>query len=130
MDPGRITFNTAKGPRPAGPYSSAVVCGEMAWLSGLIAIDPENGKPVTGETIEAEAHRVFQNAGIILKELGCDYGEVLKVTLYLTDMADFSAVNGIYAHYFGPDYPARTAVQVAALPLGMRLEADLVAHIP
>lgn len=120
------TFLTEKGPKAVGPYSSAVIYGDTAYISGMGPIDPARNIIIKG-TIEDEAHRAIQNIGIILEELGCGFADVLKTTLYLTDMNDFKVVNEIYKKYFGPDYPARTTIQAARLPLDIKVEIDVIA---
>jgi 2-iminobutanoate/2-iminopropanoate deaminase len=109
-----------------GPYSPAVVCGDWVFVSGQIPADPETGELTTGP-IEDKARRVFDNLKLILESAGSDLSKTVKVTLYLADMSKFAAVNAVYAEYFGPDYPARACVQVSGLPLGVDLEADVIA---
>lgn len=122
----KVTFLSKKGPKPVGPYSTAVVYGETAYISGMGPIDPETGEIVRG-TVEEEAHRTFRNIRIVLEELGCSLSDALKVTLYLADMNDFKKVNEIYKDYFGPDYPARTAIQAGRLPMDIKVEVDVTA---
>ena len=122
----KTCFMTEKGPRAMGPYSSAVIHGNTAYLSGIVPVDPESGVIVQGG-IEPQAHRVLQNIRIVLSELGLDMASALKVTVFLRDMNDFGAMNAIYAEYFGPDFPARSCFQVARLPLDAAIEIEVIA---
>jgi len=122
-------FLTRKGPKAIGPYSTAVVRNGICYLSGMIAIDPACGR-ITAEDIGGQARQVFENIKTVLEELNASMADVLKTTVFLTDLRDFGAVNEIYAAYFGPDYPARSCVQVSALPAGARVEVEAVAAIP
>jgi 2-iminobutanoate/2-iminopropanoate deaminase len=110
-----------------GPYSPAVVWGDLVFVSGQIPADPSTGA-LTGGGIEGQARRVFENVGGVLEAAGSGLERVLQVTLYLRDMADYAAVNAVYAEYFGPTYPSRACVAVAGLPLGVALEASVIAH--
>ncbi len=119
-------FLTQKGPKAVGPYSTATVHGDTVYLSGMVPIDPATGKVVEGG-IEAQAHQALKNVRTVLNEMGLTMDNALKVSVYLTNLADFGVVNGIYAEYFGPNYPARTCVEVSALPLGVAIEIEVVA---
>lgn len=114
------------GPPAKGPYSPAVVVGDFVFLSGQIPIDPA-GKISQGDTAE-QAHLVFQNIKYLLEKAGSSPTKVVKTTVYLADMGDFAQVNEIYATYFGPDFPARTCIQVARLPLDVKIEVEVIAH--
>jgi 2-iminobutanoate/2-iminopropanoate deaminase len=122
----KTTFITKKGPRAAGPYSTAVIYGDTVYMSGIVPVDPETNEFVR-TSIADEAHRAFKNVAIVMEELGINLSDALKVTLYLTDMNDFAEVNNIYKEYFGPDYPARTAIQVGKLPMNVGIEVDVIA---
>lgn len=122
----KTTFNTQKGPKAVGPYSTAVIHGDTIYLSGMLPIDPQSGKLIEG-SIEEQAHQAFKNIKTVLEELGSSLANVLKVTVFLADMNDFKAVNEVYKEYFGPDFPARSAIQVARLPLDARVEAEVTA---
>lgn len=122
-------IKTNAAPGAIGPYSQAVVSGDLLLTSGQIPIDPATGELVSS-TIEAETRRVLDNLGAVLTAAGCDFGDVLRTTIYLQDMSDFAAVNTTYAEYFPNDPPARSTVQVAALPKGARIEIDAVARVP
>jgi 2-iminobutanoate/2-iminopropanoate deaminase len=116
-------------PRAIGPYSQAVSSDGWLYTSGQVGIDPATGELVAGG-FEAQARRVFENLRAVLAAAGCGFGDVVKATVYLADMADFAALNGIYAEAFGTHRPARSTVQAAALPRGARVEIDLVARRP
>ena len=120
------TIETTKAPAAIGPYSQAIQVGNVVYTSGQIALDPETGALVPGG-IEAQAHRVFQNLKAVLASAGCTFENVVKTVVFLTDLADFAAVNEIYAAYFPAPCPARSCVQVAALPKGSKIEVELVA---
>ena len=114
--------------KPIGPYTPGVGVGETVYLSGQIGLDPVSGQMVEGGT-EAQARRVMDNLGAVLKEAGVGYGHVVKATIFMTDLAEFARVNEIYGSYFpaGGVPPVRSTVQVAALPRGARVEIDFVA---
>jgi 2-iminobutanoate/2-iminopropanoate deaminase len=123
-----IDFHHSDGaPRAIGPYSQAVSADGWIFTSGQVGLDPATGELVQGG-FEAQARRVFENLRAVLAAAGCGFGDVLKATVYLADMADFAALNGIYAEAFGDHRPARSTVQAAALPKGARVEIDLVAR--
>lgn len=109
-----------------GPYSHAVEAGEFVYLSGQTPLDPATGKLVDGD-IAAQAEQAFQNLFAVLASAGLSPDEVVKVNVFLTDMNDFAAMNAVYARQFQPPYPARTTIGVAALPLGAKIEIEMVA---
>lgn len=121
-------FLTAHGPKAVGPYSTATLCGDTVYLSGMIGIDPKVNKLVEGG-IEAEARQVFENIQTVLGELNLTCQSVLKTTVFLTDLGNFGKVNELYAGYFGPDYPARSCLEISKLPLGAAIEVELIAEI-
>ena len=125
----KVCFKTKLGPAAVGPYSTATIAGETIYLSGMIGIDPAVQRPVEGGTL-AQAKQAFENIRTVLGELGAAMGDVLKTTVYLTDIGEFGAVNSLYAEYFGPDYPARTCVEVSRLPLGLSIEVECIARRP
>ena len=125
----KICFKTKLGPAAVGPYSTATLAGETIYLSGMIGIDPAVQKPVEGGTL-AQARQAFENIKTVLGELGATMGDVLKTTVYLTDIGEFGEVNRLYAEYFGPDYPARTCVEVSRLPLGLSIDVECIARRP
>ena len=117
---------TAEAPKAIGPYSQAVRANGVVWTSGQIALDPATGNLVAG-SFEDQALRVFTNLDAVLRWAASDRSRVLKATVYLTDLANFQSLNAIYAEFFGGHKPARSTVQVAALPKGAAVEIDLVA---
>ena len=110
---------------PVGPFSQAIEVGGFIYFSGQVGQDPTTGKLVAGG-IAAETERVFQNLSAVLKAAGKSFDDVARAGVYLTSMSDYAAVNGIYARHFSQPFPARTAIAVAALPLGACVEIDLV----
>ena len=125
----KTCFKTKLGPAAVGPSSTATLAGETIYLSGMIGIDPAVQKPVEGGTL-AQARQAFENIKTVLGELGATMNDVLKTTVYLTDIGEFGEVNKLYAEYFGPDYPARTCVEVSRLPLGLSIEVECIARRP
>jgi len=112
---------------PVGPFSQAVEVGGFIYFSGQVGQDPTTGMLVAGG-IAAESERVFQNLSAVLKAAGKGFDDVVRAGVYLTSMSDYVAVNGVYARHFSQPFPARTAIAVAALPLGACVEIDLVAR--
>ena len=110
---------------PVGPFSQAIKVGGFIYFSGQIGQDPTTGKLVAGG-LAAEAERVFQNLAALLRAAGKSFDDVVRAGVYLTSMSDYVALNGIYAEHFRQPFPARTAIAVAALPLGACVEIDLV----
>jgi len=110
---------------PAGPFSQAIEIGGFLYFSGQVGQDPATGKVVEGGIV-AETERVFWNLAAVLKAAGKGFDHVARAGVYLTNMSDFGAMNGIYARHFNQPYPARTTIAVAALPLGACVEIDLV----
>lgn len=122
----RDAVRAAGAPVAVGPYSHAVRAGGLVYLSGQTPIDPATGRLVEGD-VAAQTARVFANLASVLAEAGLGLDEVIKVNVYLTDMADFAAMNQVYAGVFSEPFPARTTVAVAALPLGARVEIEAIA---
>ena len=122
----KVCFKTQKGPAAVGPYCTATIYGGMIFMSGMIGVNPQTGKAPEVGTL-AQAEQAFENIKTVLAELGADTGDVLKTTVFLTNIADFSEVNKLYAEVFGPDYPARTCVEVSALPMGLSIEVECIA---
>ncbi|HEY2091200.1 MAG TPA: Rid family detoxifying hydrolase [Thermoanaerobaculia bacterium] len=110
---------------PAGPFSQAIEVGGFLYFSGQVGQDPATGKVVEGGIV-AETERVFRNLAAVLEAAGRSFDDVARAGVYLTNMSDFVAMNGIYAKHFGQPFPARTTIGVAALPLGACVEIDLV----
>ncbi len=125
----REIVSTANAPAPIGPYSQAVVAGDLVFVAGQIALDPATGALVGGG-IAAEAPRVFANLTAILEAAGCTPSDVVKTTVYLVDLADGPTVTAAYTNTFPAPHPARATVQVSALPAGARIEIEAVAHRP
>jgi len=124
----RTRVHTDGAPAAIGPYSQAIVTGGFVFTAGQIGLDPETMEVVAGG-VEAQAHRVLQNLTAVLEAAGSSMSDVVKTTMYLADMADFLAVNEIYAGYFGEPFPVRSAVQAAALPKGVLVEIDAIALV-
>jgi reactive intermediate/imine deaminase len=121
----RAAIQTLDAPQAIGPYSQAVRAGDLLFLSGQIPLDPANGELVTG-SIEAQARRVLDNLLAVARAGGSDLDRVVKLTVYLTDLSHFAAVNAVMAAYFQAPYPARAVLGVAALPRGATLEIEAV----
>ncbi len=120
---------TDDAPRAIGPYSQAVVAGGLLFCSGQIALDPVSGELVGAGDVRAEAERVMANLAAVLAAAGSSFARVVRTTIYLTDMADFAAVNEVYGRRFVAEPPARATVAVAGLPRGARVEIDAVALV-
>lgn len=118
-------ISTSNAPAAIGPYSQAVVSGNMVFLSGQIPVDPATGK--IADTIEEQARQSIVNIINILKEGGMTLNNVVKTSVFLSDLNDFDKVNKIYAEYFSEPYPARSCVQVAAIPKGCKVEIECIA---
>ncbi|RPH39546.1 MAG: RidA family protein [Desulfobulbaceae bacterium] len=119
------SITTEHAPAAIGPYSQAISTGSMVFISGQLPIDPAQGKLIDG-TISARTHQILRNIEAIAKEAGGDLTGVVKTTIFLTDMKDFQEVNTVYASYFPATPPARSTVQVAALPLGSNIEIEAI----
>jgi 2-iminobutanoate/2-iminopropanoate deaminase len=113
-------------PSPIGPYSHAILHGDLLFVSGQIPLDPETGE-LCGDSIEEQAEQVLRNLAAVLRAGGASWDTVLRVTVYMTDLKEFSAVNSIYEATLQGAKPARSTVEVAALPRGARLELDAIA---
>ena len=113
-------------PKAIGPYSQAVRAGQLLFVSGQVPLDPATGQIVAGD-IETQTRRVFDNLAAVLKAAGRSFADVVRTTVFLADMNDFTAVNNVYGTYFYAPYPARATVQVARLPKDARVEIDLIA---
>ena len=125
--PTKIVIKPAKSAPAVGPYNHAVRVGDLLFCSGQIPLDPASGTLVAGD-IKAQAERVLENIKLILEDQKLSFANVVKSTVFLTNMADFAAMNEVYARYFTSDFPARSTVQVAALPKGAIVEIEVVAH--
>lgn len=118
---------TDKAPAAIGPYSQAIVCGDMVFTSGQIPINPANGN-IEATTIEAQAEQVMQNLGEVLKAAGSSFEKAVKTTCFLADMGDFAAFNSVYAKYFTTN-PARSCVAVKTLPKNVLVEVEVIATL-
>ena len=116
---------TDQAPAAVGPYSQAVLVNGLLFVSGQIPVNPADGS--VAESIEDQSHQALKNVGAILAEAGLGYEDVVKTTVLLADIADFKAMNAVYAEYFTQDKPARACFQVAALPLGVKVESEVIA---
>jgi 2-iminobutanoate/2-iminopropanoate deaminase len=124
----RVVFSSG-APSPVGPYVQAIVSGGFVFASGQIPIDPASGKLITGD-IEAQTERVLDNLRAVLEAAGASLDGVVRASVYLVDLAMFPRMNAVYARYFANDpKPARTTIQVAALPLGAQVEIDAIAAL-
>ena len=122
----KVVIQTNEAPAPIGPYNQAVIAGGFLFISGQIAIDPLNGE-LEISSIEAETMLVMNNLQAILKKAGYTFSNVVKTTIFLTDMSLFSIVNGIYGQFFSGNYPARETVAVKGLPKGVNVEISMIA---
>lgn len=121
-------IKTDKAPLPVGPYSQAVIYGELVFISGQISLDPATNTLVRG-TIEEEARLVLDNIKAILEEAGSSLEKVLKTTVFLADIEDFGKFNEVYEQYFSSHPPARSCIQAGRLPKGMKVEVEVIAHL-
>ena len=119
-------INTKNAPAPIGPYNQAVLVNCTLYISGQVCIDPQSGN-LKNRDIEDETHQVMQNLKAILTEAGMTFGNVVKTTIFITDMNQFSAINEIYGKYFSGNFPARETVQVSALPKFVNIEISMIA---
>jgi len=124
----RQAVSTAGAPSAIGPYSQAVASGEIVACSGQLGLDPTTGELLEG--VEAQAERALRNLEAVLDAAGCSMADVVKTTIFLADIADFAAVNAIYARYMPEPPPARSTFAVAALPKGGLVEIEALAHRP
>lgn len=123
----RQGVNCPELPPPVGPFSHLVNAGAALYLSGQVAQDPDTGKLIEGD-VAAQTTHIFANLQAVLKTVDRDLGHIVKVTVFLTDMADFAEMNAVYTRHFDLPYPARSTVAVKALPLGARVEIECVAQ--
>ena len=124
----RTVVHTEDAPKAVGPYSQGICAGGFLFSSGQIPIDPASGSLVSGP-IEEQTRRVMENLRAVLEAAGTNFGGVVRTTIYLIHLSDFAKVNAVYASYFPSAPPARSTVQVAALPLGASIEIDLIAKV-
>jgi 2-iminobutanoate/2-iminopropanoate deaminase len=119
---------TASAPRAIGPYSQGVISNGFLFTAGQVALDPAKGELVSGGIAE-QTTRALENLGAVLREAGCNFSQVVKTTVFLIDMGDFTAMNEVYGQVFGSHRPARSTVAVAALPRGARVEIEVIATV-
>lgn len=119
-------IHTDKAPKAVGPYTQAIKSHDLLFLSGQIGIDPETGTLVEG--LAAQTHQIIKNISAVLEEAGADLADIVKTTIFLTDIEDYKQVNEIYGSYFSEHKPARSAVAVAALPAGALIEIECIAR--
>ena len=122
----KTIINTTKAPAPIGPYNQAVLAGDTLYISGQIPINPETGE-LNNTTLQDETHQCMKNLGAILVEAGMSFSNVVKSTIFITDMKRFAEINEVYGQYFTENPPARETVQVAALPKFVNVEISMVA---
>jgi 2-iminobutanoate/2-iminopropanoate deaminase len=125
--PKKNIIKPAKSPPALGPYNHAVRIGDLLFCAGQIPIDPATGNLVSGD-IQAQAERALQNVKAILDDQKLAFANVVKSTVFMTNLADFAGMNEVYAKYFTADFPARSTIQVAALPKGASVEIEVIAH--
>ncbi len=122
----KIIINTTDAPAPIGPYNQAILAGDTLYISGQICIDPKTGE-LKKKDIQEETHMVMNNLRAILQASGMKFSNVVKTTIFITDMNSFSEINEVYGKYFEGDFPARETVQVAALPKFVNVEISMIA---
>jgi 2-iminobutanoate/2-iminopropanoate deaminase len=125
--PNKTIIKPAASPAAVGPYNHAVRIGDLLFCAGQIPIDPSDGNLISGD-IKAQTARVLQNVKAILDDQQLTFANVVKSTVFLTNLADFAGMNEVYSKYFTQDFPARSTIQVAALPKGASVEIEVVAH--
>jgi 2-iminobutanoate/2-iminopropanoate deaminase len=122
----KIIITAKDAPAPIGPYNQAVQVGNTLFISGQVCIDPASGE-LRNKDLQEETHQVMHNLKAILQRAGMDFGNVVKTTIFITDMNRFSEMNEVYAKYFDNDFPARETVQVSALPKFVNVEISMIA---
>jgi 2-iminobutanoate/2-iminopropanoate deaminase len=120
--------NTSSAPAAIGPYSQGVIAGNLLFVSGQIPINPADGSLVS-DSLESQANQVFENLRAIIQEAGTSFEHVLKLTIYLTDLENFAAVNKVMENYFSQPYPARATVEVSRLPKDVEVEIDAIVEL-
>lgn len=121
-------IKTSEAPDPIGPYSQAVQAGNTLYISGQVAINPASGN-VEANGVEEETHQVMKNLQAILTEAGASFDNIVKTTIFLSDMSLFASVNGVYGSYFSHDFPARETVAVKGLPKNVNVEISMIALV-
>jgi len=125
----KIVINTSNAPAPIGPYSQAIIAGNLIFVSGQIALHPDSAELIIND-IETETRQVMENIGAILKQAGTDFKFIVKTSIFLKDMQDFAKVNEVYGLYFKDQFPARETIQVAGLPKNVNVEISVTAIKP
>lgn len=121
----KIIHDAPSGPTPLGPYSVVTEANGFVFLSGMVPIDPETNLPIKGD-ITAQTHQVMKNIGAVLSDVGLTFDDIVKTTIFVTDMADFAAVNDVYGEYVGESRPARSTIEASALPGGFLVEIESI----
>jgi 2-iminobutanoate/2-iminopropanoate deaminase len=122
----KTIINTPNAPKPIGPYNQAIMTGNQLFISGQVCIDPKTGD-LKNKDVQEETHQVMHNLKAILQAAGMDFNNVVKTTIFITDMHRFAEINEIYGKYFDRDFPARETVQVSALPKFLNVEISMIA---
>lgn len=122
----KTVINSSQAPSPIGPYNQAILAGNMLFISGQICIEPSTGN-IKNKDFQEETHQVMHNLKAILQQAGLDFSNVIKTTIFLTDMNRFAEVNEVYGKYFESQFPARETVQVSALPKFVNVEISMIA---
>ena len=122
----RTVIATADAPKAIGPYSQAIALGDLIFCSGQVALDPASGE-LTGDDVRAQTRRALENLSGVLRAAGSSLADVVKTTVFLVDMGDYAAMNEVYGEFFSSEPPARSAIAVAALPRGARVEIEAIA---
>ncbi|HRE39161.1 MAG TPA: RidA family protein [Chitinophagaceae bacterium] len=122
----KTVIKTPDAPAPIGPYNQAILSGNMLFISGQICIDPSTGE-LKNKDVQEETHQVMHNLKAILQQAGMTFSNVVKTTIFITDMHQFSVINEVYGKYFEGDFPARETVQVSALPKFVNVEISMIA---
>ena len=121
----KTIHDAPNGPLPIGPYSIVTEASGLVFISGMVALVPESGKSLEGDVV-AQTHQVMKNIGAVLGDVGLGYNDIVKTTIFVTDMADYPAVNDVYGEYVGESRPARSTIEVSALPGGFLVEIESI----
>jgi 2-iminobutanoate/2-iminopropanoate deaminase len=121
----KIIHRAENGPEPIGPYSIVTEAAGLVFVSGMVALVPETGKPLEGDVV-AQTHQVMKNIGAVLGDVGLGYDDIVKTTIFVVDMADYPAVNEVYGEYVGDSRPARSTIEASALPGGFLVEIESI----
>ncbi|MFV1969683.1 MAG: RidA family protein [Acidimicrobiia bacterium] len=121
----KTIHDAPSGPTPLGPYSIVTEANGFVFISGMVPLVPETGKPLEGD-VRAQTHQVMQNIGAVLGDVGLTYDDIVKTTIFLVDIADYPAVNEVYGEYVGESRPARSTIEAGALPGGFLVEIETI----